>query len=92
MAQPRMKRRRLNDRISVCAILTVNVPQIIAVIVVLSHHWNDDPVCDEEHRMRWNWWSFLSAARMAVYSAVVMYMVAYRSFLEENSHLFIAGQ
>lgn len=82
-------RRRLNERVSVCTILTVNVPQIIAVMVVLSRHWDDDPVCDEEHRMRWNWWSFLSAARMAVYSAVVVYMVAYRSFLEENQHLFI---
>ena len=82
-------RRRLNERVSVCAILTVNVPQIIAVMVVLSHHWDDDPVCDEEHQMRWNWWAFLSATRMALYSAVVVYMVMNRPYLENNPELFM---
>ena len=78
------QRRRLNDRVSVCAILTVNVPQIIATLVVLSHHWDDAPVCDEIHQTRWNWWSSLSAIRMATYSAIIVYMVTFRRVLERS--------
>ena len=78
------QRRTLNDRVSVCAILTVNIPQIIATMVVLSHHWDDAPVCDEVHKMRWNWWSALSAIRMATYSAIIVYMVTFRRVLERR--------
>ena len=78
------QRRRLNDRVSVCAILTVNIPQIIAAMVVLSHHWDDAPVCDGIHKMRWNWWSALSALRMATYSGIIVYMVSFRRILERR--------
>jgi hypothetical protein len=45
---------RINDltseRASVIAILAVNLPQVLAAIIVLSVHWNDEDVCDEAHR------------------------------------------
>lgn len=71
-------------RISLCAILTVNIPQIIAAIIILCIHWYDDPVCDITHQMRWNLWATVSAIRMAIYSLLVSYIVYYKDYLEQN--------
>jgi len=68
---------RLNElssaRATVCAILTVNTPQIMATLVVLVLHWNDPLICDEAHAQRWKWWSLVSALRMLSYSTVVVF-------------------
>jgi E3 ubiquitin-protein ligase RNF38/44 len=79
-------RQRVNDRISLCAILTVNVPQVVACLVVLTHHWDDTPICDTLHNWRWKWWSFLSAFRMVVYSTIIIYMVHNRGYYETRLH------
>jgi hypothetical protein len=56
---------RLNEassaRATLAVILLVNLPQIIAVVVVLSVHWGDPPECDAMHTVRWKMWAALSA-------------------------------
>mmetsp|Transcript_28105 Transcript_28105/g.26961 ORF Transcript_28105/g.26961 Transcript_28105/m.26961 type:complete len:382 (+) Transcript_28105:185-1330(+) len=77
---------RLNElstaRATVCAILTVNTPQIIAAIIVLSMHWDDPNVCDKDHTIRWKYWAAMSAFRMFWYSLIVFINHFLKSWLE----------
>lgn len=79
---------RLNElssaRATVCAILTVNTPQILATAIVLTAHWDDPLVCDEAHTMRWKYWSLFSAVRMFLYSSIVVLMHIFKSWLDER--------
>ena len=79
---------RLNElssaRATVCAILTVNTPQIIATMVVLALHWNDPLICDVAHAERWKWWAAISALRMMGYSAVVVFIHMFKVWLDEH--------
>jgi len=85
---PTVLNARLNElssaRATVCAILTVNTPQILAAAIVLSVHWNDPLVCDEAHTMRWKYWSLFSATRMFAYSFIVVVMHIFKSWLDER--------
>eukprot|EP00981_Chlorochromonas_danica_P001708 scaffold369_cov177-Ochromonas_danica.AAC.41 len=42
---------------TVFVISMVNIPQILAGIVVLALHWNSDHTCDSGHMIRWKWWA-----------------------------------
>jgi E3 ubiquitin-protein ligase RNF38/44 len=66
----------------VCAILTVNTPQIIAAVVVLSIHWNDPDICDSGHTRRWKFWAAISAYRMLIYSILVLFSHAFKPWLD----------
>lgn len=67
-----------SSRVTLCAIFTINLPQVIATIVVLSQHWSSPIVCDLDHARRWKWWAIFSALRMSAYSSVVLYMHVFR--------------
>lgn len=88
---PTVLNARLNDinssRSTLCVLLTVSIPQIIASIVVLSMHWNDADVCDHMHTERWKWWSILTCLRIASYTSVVLYMHVYKAQLDRNPEL-----
>lgn len=79
---------RLNElssaRATVFAIFIMNFPQVVAAIFILSLHWNDDSPCDTLHHSRWNWWTFLSAIRMGIYTSIVCIMHIFQSWLESR--------
>lgn len=65
-------------------ICTVNLPQVLATLIVLSVHWSSDQTCDESHRLRWKIWAIISALRMLAYT-VVIYMMQYtRVYLQDR--------
>jgi E3 ubiquitin-protein ligase RNF38/44 len=82
---------RLNElsssRAKLCAILTVNLPQILASIIILSLHWNDNNICDEAHTSRWKIWALLSAIRLFSFSALVIFMITFKNWLDERHEL-----
>mmetsp|Transcript_77183 Transcript_77183/g.221838 ORF Transcript_77183/g.221838 Transcript_77183/m.221838 type:complete len:125 (+) Transcript_77183:131-505(+) len=41
-----------SSRVAVTALLLVNMPQVVAAVFVLSIHWDEDTVCDQEHRLK----------------------------------------
>jgi len=61
-----------NRRLVVFMTLLVNIPQLIAAVLVLSLHWNDSTVCDQDHRDRWKWWAVVSSIRMLVYTILLV--------------------
>lgn len=75
-------------RVTVCAILTVFGPQILASIIVLSQNWNEVGICDKEHMTKWKVWAALSAIRMFAYLVVVITMHLFKQYLEERPHQF----
>lgn len=75
-------------RVTICAILTVFGPQIIAAIAVLSQHWNETSICDMEHELRWKYWAALSAMRMFAYLVVVIIMHTWKSYFDERPQQF----
>jgi len=82
---------RLNEitgsRTTLGAIFAMNVPQILATILVLSLHWNDrvDPeVCDIGHIRRWKLWALVSATRMLSYCGINLFMHVFRLYLQER--------
>ncbi len=65
----------------------VNLPQIIAAVVVLSDHWDDAQVCDLIHTNKWKWWAIVSALRMTAYMVVVIYIHIHKtSVIPENQN------
>ena len=82
---------RLNElgssRAKLCAIITVNLPQILASLIILSKHWNDSNICDEAHTSRWKIWALLSALRLFCFSSLAIFMVTYKTWLDERHEL-----
>lgn len=78
-----------NSRGNMIAVLAVNLPQVIAAIVVLSMYWDHSTVCDATHSTRWKLWSSFSAIRMAVYSAIVVIMFYWKPFFERHPNHFV---
>ena len=78
-------------RAGVSAILIVYAPQIIAAVVILSTHWNDQSVCDKGHAIRWKYWAATSTFRMFWYSFVVIINFVCKPWLETrpNEQAFV---
>mmetsp|Transcript_19251 Transcript_19251/g.19386 ORF Transcript_19251/g.19386 Transcript_19251/m.19386 type:complete len:360 (+) Transcript_19251:104-1183(+) len=80
---------RLNEantaRATIVIIFIFHAPQILATAIVLAQHWGDNSICDGDHRMKWNYWSLMSAIRMFLYTSIVILMYFYRSYLETNA-------
>jgi hypothetical protein len=80
MIQINHQQQRLNElytqRIEMCFVITVNIPQIIAALIILPQSWPGtvQSHCDQDHVTRWIIWSALSVLRIAVQS-VCMYML-----------------
>lgn len=70
------------SRATVCAILTVYTPQILAAIIILSVHWNDPNICDSGHTMRWRYWAAMSTVRMFWYTFIVLVNHVFKSWLD----------
>jgi hypothetical protein len=66
----------------------VNIPQIIAGLVVLSLHWDTDQTCDVSHMMRWKWWAVMSILRMFCYSTIIFFVQYARAYLLANASLY----
>lgn len=60
------------SRLGLLLLTMVNVPLIIAGVVVLTLHWQDDDVCESRDRQRWRWWALISVVRMALITPVVV--------------------
>ena len=71
-------------RTTLLAIISMNVPQIFACLVVLSAHWTDPDVCDPGHTRRWKLWALVSALRMLAYIGVNSFMHMFRPLLQER--------
>lgn len=82
---------RLNElgtaRAAIIVIATVTFPQIIATIIVLHDHWNDEIICDKMHTDRWKWWSLISAVRMFFYVLLVILMHVFKTWLDSNQRI-----
>jgi hypothetical protein len=79
-----------SNRATVFAIIAVNFPQILAAAIVLSLHWRDPiQVCDTAHETKWRVWATFAAARMAVYSMVVLLMYIFKIFLDNRPRLLV---
>lgn len=70
-------------------ILMVNIPQIIAGIVILGKYWGKDHTCDELHMRRWSWWALLSIVRMIAYSIVIFYIQVFRASLQTQNERYM---
>ncbi|CAM9458214.1 unnamed protein product [Choristocarpus tenellus] len=60
------------SRLSLLVLCLVNIPQVVAGVLVLGLHWNDDEVCDESHRQRWRWWALVALVRLVLVTPVIM--------------------
>lgn len=60
------------SRFGLLLLMMVNIPLVVAGIVVLTLHWKDDTVCSESQRMKWRWWALLSVVRMALFTPVIL--------------------
>lgn len=60
------------SRLGLLLLTLVNLPLIIAGVVVLALHWTDDDVCESGHRQKWRWWALLSVVRMVLITPVVV--------------------
>jgi hypothetical protein len=60
--------------VSLIIILIINLPQIVAAVIILSLYWSNSTTCTET----WNWWSLISAIRMSLYSIIVVIMYSMR--------------
>lgn len=78
-----------SSRATLCAILVVNIPQVIAAIIVLSMHWNDEDVCDAEHTFKWKMWSASSAGRMFLYSFLSTVMHIFKQWLSDHPRFLV---
>lgn len=58
-------------RLGLLLLTMVNVPLIIAGVVVLTLHWADKDVCESVDRKRLNWWALVSVVRMLLHTPVV---------------------
>ena len=47
----------------------VNIPQIIAAVIILAEFWNVDHPCDKQHRNTWILWSLVNAIRLIFHSS-----------------------
>ena len=63
-----------SSRATMFAILFVNIPQILAALAVLSLHWDDNTVCDDDHRKGWLTCASISTIRMFCYTVIVVLM------------------
>lgn len=77
---------RLDDlstaRATVCAILTVYSPQIIAAVIILTMHWDDPNICDRGHTVRWKYWAAMSTIRMFWYTFIVLVNHVFKPWLD----------
>lgn len=73
---------------TVGVICTVNLPQVLATLIVLSVHWNSDQTCDESHRDRWKIWAIVSALRMLAYTVVIFMMQYTRVYLQDRPDVY----
>ncbi|CAM9227597.1 unnamed protein product [Hapterophycus canaliculatus] len=60
------------SRLGLLLLTLVNLPLIAAGLVILSLHWEDDDVCNSDHRLKWKWWALLSVVRMILITPVVV--------------------
>lgn len=79
------------SRATVLIILFVNMPQILASIIVLSIHWNDKILinCNQSVQAQWKVWAVISTIRMAIYSFIVFFMFVFKPILDQNHRLSV---
>jgi len=77
------------SRVAVMALLLVNMPQVVAAIVVLSIHWDEDTVCDQEHRLKWKIWSIFAALRMTAHLITIGGLIVLSRRLERTHRIMV---
>jgi len=87
------QQQRLNElymrRIELCVVVTVNIPQILAVLIILTQAWDgtEQSHCDYDHVTRWVLWIALSALRMGVASAIVLTMTFAKEWVDARPNV-----
>jgi hypothetical protein len=71
-------------RATVMAVVCTNMPQVLATIIVLAMHWNDDDVCTPSYTSKWKAWSLSASLRMVFYTAVIIYIHVHKAELDAN--------
>ena len=70
-----------NSKINMILILVVNLPQILASIIVLSMYW-DINICTDGQDLKWKIWATLSTLRMSLYTAIIVVMFYWKDYFE----------
>ena len=73
----------------------VNLPLIVAGLIILSLHWQDAEPCDNDHREKWRWWALISVVRMVLITPVVLVSRdSYRGTrcMQHTCFVFFTGQ
>jgi len=55
---------------ALCVVLVVNIPQIIAAVVILSKYWHDT-TCEPSETTKWKTYALIAALRMFLYVSSV---------------------
>lgn len=74
---------------TVFVISMVNIPQILAGMVVLALHWTSDHTCDSGHMIRWKWWAVFSILRMIAYCIIIIYIQHDRVYLQAHNEIYM---
>ena len=92
-AQHNQQQARLNElytrRLELCVIVTVNTPQIIAALIILTHTWpgTEQTQCGKDYINRWNIWAGVSTLRMFLYSILILYMMFRKEWLQARPRI-----
>jgi len=78
-----------SSRVAVTALLLVNMPQVVAAVFVLSIHWDEDTVCDQEHRLKWKIWSIFAALRMTAHLVTIALLIVCSRRFERTHRVMV---
>mmetsp|Transcript_24376 Transcript_24376/g.26645 ORF Transcript_24376/g.26645 Transcript_24376/m.26645 type:complete len:319 (-) Transcript_24376:757-1713(-) len=69
---------------TIALIFIINIPQVLAALIILPLQWNNDNVCDFAHTSRWKWWAVISALRLFAYSCIIFIIQYFRNWLRDH--------
>jgi hypothetical protein len=55
---------------ALCIVLLVNIPQIVAAVVILAKYWGDE-TCGPSETLKWRTYALIAATRMLLYVSTV---------------------
>lgn len=78
----------LSERWNVVWIILIGIPCILATIIVLSIHWNDEYVCSAFITNFWILLPIINSIRILLYISLALYILINRQWMVENSIAF----
>ena len=89
-AQVNQQQQRMNEfyhrRLELCSVITINLPQIIAAIIILLQDWpgTEASYCNQDHVSHWEIWCTVATIRMFIFSILVIITVFFKEWLDDN--------